>query len=396
MQCRRCSRLLLDLREVPEFRLDLLMQGGTGVAFVARTFALAPHLGVEVELDADEARVLSALQPHHEQSRTELVEQHGETVVDRLLESGLLLGDHPKHAELRARDDAFARVDWWTPAAVAHSFGRWREVDAQAAIDRDGPGTTAKMIEEQGPPPPETWALRPRETWQALPAPKKTALDDLLAGRTTCRNFDPDFHLPLADASAILHRVFAAQAQHELAPGAVALKKNSPSGGGLHPIEAFVLAQRVDGLAPGVYHYHTTGHALEPLTALSTDEAAALAQRLVAGQTWFASAPLLVLLAARFQRNFWKYRNHSKAWRVIQLDAGHLSQNFYLSATEFGYGAFITGAINDDVAERACELDGISTGALAVCGLGRRSADIITVELDPLGKAVGKRFAAAT
>jgi len=102
----------------------------------------------------------------------------------------------------------------------------------------------------QGPPPSETLELRPRETWQILPAPKKTAFDELLAGRTTCRNFDPDFRLPLNDASAILHRVFAAQAQHELAPGAIALKKNSPSGGGLHPVEAFVLVQRVDDLGP--------------------------------------------------------------------------------------------------------------------------------------------------
>lgn len=388
MQCRRCSRLLLDLREVPEFRLDLLMQGGTGVAFVARTFALAPHLGVEVELDADEARALSALRPHHEQSRDELAETHGVAVIDRLLETGLLLGDHSEHAELRARDDAFIQVDWWTPAAVAHSFGRWRDVDAQSDVDRDNSGGTAKLIEDHGPPPPETLGLRPREAWQCLPTPKKTALDDLLAGRTTCRNFDADFRLPLDDVSAILQRVFGAQAQHELAPGAVALKKNSPSGGGLHPVEAFVLAQRVDGLAPGLYHYHAVAHALEPMRALPGEEAAALAQQLVAGQTWFANAPLLVLMAARFQRNFWKYRNHSKAWRVVQLDAGHLSQNFYLSATEFGYGAFVTGAINDDVAERAFELDGISVGALAVCGLGRRAAEIKTVELDPLGKAV--------
>jgi putative peptide maturation dehydrogenase len=388
MQCRRCSRLLLDLREVPEFRLDLLMQGGTGVDFVARTLALAPHLGVEVELDADEARALSELRPHVEQSREELIERYGAAVIDRLIETGLLLGDHPEHAELRARDDNYVRVDWWTPAAVAHSFGRWRAVDAQADIDRDGPGSTARLIEDQGPPPPETFELRSRDSWQALPTPQKTAFDELLAGRTTCRNFDADFRLPLDDAGAILHRVFGAQAQHELAPGAVALKKNSPSGGGLHPVEAFVLVQRVEGLAPGLYHYHATAHALEPLRALSVDEAAALAQELVAGQTWFAHAPLLLLMAARFQRNFWKYRNHAKAWRVIQLDAGHLSQNFYLSATEFGYGAFITGAINDDVAERAFELDGISIGALAVCGLGRRAAELKTVELDPLGKAV--------
>jgi len=388
MQCRRCSRLLLDLREVPEFRLDLLMQGGTGLAFVAKTVALAPHLGIEVELGPEEVRVLSDLRPHEEQPRTELVEQHGAAVIDRLLETGLLLGDHPEHAELRARDDAYVRVDWWTPAAVAHSFGRWSEIDAQADIDRDNPGGTAKLIEDHGLPPPEAPELRPRETWQSLPKPGKTALDDLLAGRTTCRNFDPNFHLPLSDVSAILHRVFAAQAQHELAPGAVALKKNSPSGGGLHPIEAFVLAQRVGDLTPGLYHYHSTAHALEPMKSLSADEAATLARQLVAGQTWFANAPLLVLMAARFQRNFWKYRNHSKAWRVIQLDAGHLSQNFYLSATEFGYGAFITGAINDDVAERAFEIDGIEVGALAVCGLGKRAGEIKTVELDPLGKAV--------
>jgi putative peptide maturation dehydrogenase len=380
--------VLLDLREVPEFRLDLLMQGGTGVVFVARTIALAPHLGVEVELDAEQARVLSELRPHSEQAREELIARYGETVIDRLIETGLLLGDHSAHAKLRVRDDAYVQADWWTPAAVAHSFGRWHDVDVQANIDRDGPGTTAKLIEGQGPPPPETLELRPRESWQVLPAPNKTALDDMLAARTTCRNFDPDFQLPLNDVSAILHRVFAAQAQHELAPGAVALKKNSPSGGGLHPVEAFVLAQRVEGLAPGLYHYHSTAHALEPMRALTIDEAATLAQELVAGQTWFANAPLLVLMAARFQRNFWKYRNHSKAWRVIQLDAGHLSQNFYFSATEYGYGAFITGAINDDVAERAFELDGILIGALAVCGLGRRASELKTVELDPLGKAV--------
>jgi hypothetical protein len=65
-----------------------------------------------------------------------------------------------------------------------------------------------------------------------------------------------------------------------------------------------------------------------------------------------------------------------------------LSQNFYLSATEFGYGAFITGAINDAIAERAFGLDGIATGALAVCGLGKRAAELKMVELDPLGKAV--------
>ena len=113
-----------------------------------------------------------------------------------------------------------------------------------------------------------------------------------------------------------------------------------------------------------------------------------MASDLVAGQSWFADAPALVLMAARFQRNFWKYRQHAKAWRVIQLDAGHLSQTFQLAATDLGHGAFVTAAINDACAERLFELDGLSTGAIAVCGFGRRAADTTTVEFDPLGKAV--------
>ena len=91
---------------------------------------------------------------------------------------------------------------------------------------------------------------------------------------------------------------------------------------------------------------------------------------------------------SRFDRSFWKYPDHAKAWKVIQLDAGHLSQNFYLSATERGYGAFVTAAINDACAERAFELDGITSGAVAVCGFGKRAAEGENVELDPLGKAV--------
>jgi putative peptide maturation dehydrogenase len=185
----------------------------------------------------------------------------------------------------------------------------------------------------------------------------------------------------------VLHRVFGAQASRELAPGATMLKKHSPSGGGLHPIEAFLLVQRVEGVAPGLYHYQCVRHELERVCELSVQEAAAAANELVAGQSWFANAPVLVLMAARFPRTFWKYRNHAKAWKVIQLDAGHLSQTLYLSATELGYGAFITGAINDCCAERLFGLDGMTSGAIAVSGFGKRDAGAANFEFDPLGKA---------
>lgn len=387
MQLKRPRVLLIQHREGPKFSLGSLLQGGPGVEAGVDWIALAPHLGREIPVELADLGVLDALTPAATTGRVELERTFGAERVARLVEIGLLIGDHDAHQLLRNRDDLVHATGWWGPAAVAHSFGRWQGVDVAADQQRDGPRTLESLIRENGIPPPATIELRPPATWRALPAPIKTALDDVLERRTTCRNFDGEAFLPLEALSTLLKRVFGAQASHAIGPDSVALKKNSPSGGGLHPIEAFVMVQRVEDLPSGTYHYHSTAHALEPMASLSQSEAARLAHELVAGQSWFADAPVLILMAARFGRTYWKYRNHAKAWKVILLDAGHLSQNIHISAAEHGYGSFITGAINDECAERVFELDGLATGAIAICGYGTRSKTRSVAELDPLGKS---------
>jgi putative peptide maturation dehydrogenase len=381
----RPALMSIELRDSPEFSLESLIAGGDGLAIEGRWFAQAAHLGVEVALATDDLRVLEAVPSGGTLQRQALEASFGAEPVARLVAAGLLLGDHEAHAELRQRDAVLRETAWWGPAAVVQSFGRWEGVDVSADEARDGKRTLAGMIARNGPPPCEALGLSAPEERKRLPPSTHSSLDDLLAARATCRNFDAHAQLPLRDLATQLHRVFAAQATQELANGAVMLKKHSPSGGGLHPIEAFALVQRVDGLAPGLYHYHCVDHALEPMSMLTPERASACARELVAGQSWFATAPVLVLMAARFQRNFWKYRNHAKSWKVIQLDAGHLSQTFYLSATDLGYGAYVTGAINDRCAERLFGLDGLSIGAVAVCGFGAR-APADHFEFDPLGK----------
>jgi len=89
------------------------------------------------------------------------------------------------------------------------------------------------------------------------------------------------------------------------------------------------------------------------------------------------------VLAPRFARNYWKYRNHAKAYRVTILDIGHLSQTLLLSATEMGLGAYITAAINEVDLERAFGLTHYVEGPLAVCGFGLRAGTMTTSELDP-------------
>ena len=201
--------------------------------------------------------------------------------------------------------------------------------------------------------------------------------------RTTCRNWDQTRDLPFAVFAAVLHRVFAAHGELQAAEGASVVKKTSPSGGGLHATGAYLIVRHVEGVAPGLYHYHAGDHALEALPCDEPD-LHALAQRFVAGQYWFADAHVQVILAPRFRRSFWKYRNHAKGYRALILDAGHLSQTLYLTATELSLGAFITSAINEAEIERALGLDPLDEGPLAVCGFGWRAEEKVTVEFDPL------------
>jgi hypothetical protein len=42
----------------------------------------------------------------------------------------------------------------------------------------------------------------------------------------------------------------------------VGYRRTSPSGGGLHPSEPYLVAMRVNGLEPGIYHYSSAGRHL--------------------------------------------------------------------------------------------------------------------------------------
>jgi nitroreductase len=52
------------------------------------------------------------------------------------------------------------------------------------------------------------------------------------------------------------------------------------------------------------------------------------------------------------------------------LEAGHLGQTFYLSATQQGLGAFFTCDINEADLDRDLGFDGISQGCIALLGAG--------------------------
>jgi putative peptide maturation dehydrogenase len=395
MRVRRCAILFLEPRESVSFDLGDLLRGGDGLRREQRWLALAPHLDAEVEVTAEEREALGLL-PASRWCAGEALAGLETTLIRRLLDKGLLIGDGPDHAAVRAADEKIRATHWRPLSAAFHRFSRWRSVDAGADRSGAGLGSFAEMVATLGEPPPHLVARGARERGVALDRPAPGAIDEVLAQRVTCRNWDTARALDRARLSRLMHRVFAAQAVFHVTDRAAVLKKTSPSGGGLHPTEAYLLVRHVTGLAPGLYHYHAGEHALHPLPwpialagpgetdALPDSRRQAFAAALLAGQQWFAGAHVLVLLTTRFRRQTWKYRAHAKAYKAALLDAGHLSQTLYLTAAEMGLGAFITAAVNDVEIEQALGLDPLEEGVVAAAGFGWRGDTRAAVEFDPL------------
>lgn len=384
MQVRRCTHLFVEFDDQPRFDFATLLSGGDGMNRTPRCLAFAPHLDQPVPVDGVQLAVLQQLTSIAATDWQALCVRHDQGTLQGLLDLGLLIGDHDEHALLRERDAALRAVAWWPPAAIAHAHGRWQDVDIQARNEQGIMLSSQQLVDAFGRGPEPEYTRNSDRAPLSLPKPATSAFDDLLARRKTCRNFDAVAEVSQHDLTIMLHRVWGAIGTLELAPGAVAVKKNSPAGGGLHAVEAYILAQRVEGLKPGLYHYLALRHALEPMQLLDPSDAAAMAHRFVAGQHWFNKVPVMVIMTVRFDRLFWKYRRHAKAWRVAHLDAGHLSQTMYLSAADLGLGAFVTAAINDHAIEQSLALAPMREGAIALVGFGPRAAVKTTLELDEL------------
>ncbi|UOG93683.1 MAG: SagB/ThcOx family dehydrogenase [Candidatus Thiothrix sulfatifontis] len=105
--------------------------------------------------------------------------------------------------------------------------------------------------------------------------------------------------------AALLQLSFGLSAWKQYGPDRWALRCN-PSSGNLHPTEGYVIANGIDGLSDGVYHYAPHEHALELRGKLADSD----------------SPPQLLLgLSSIAWREAWKYGE--RAFRYVQLDAGH-------------------------------------------------------------------------
>ena len=136
----------------------------------------------------------------------------------------------------------------------------------------------------------------------------------------------------LRGISLLLQLSLGLSAWKQYGPDRWALRCN-PSSGNLHPTEGYVIANGIDGLGDGVYHYAPNEHALELRGKLADSD---------------SSPQLLLGLSSIAWREAWKYGE--RAFRYVQLDADHALGAIRYAAAALGLQVELLPVSDADIA----------------------------------------------
>jgi SagB-type dehydrogenase family enzyme len=179
----------------------------------------------------------------------------------------------------------------------------------------------------------------------ALPKPRLesgVSVEEALLNRRSQRNFAAA-PLTVAELGQLL---WAAQ-------GETSSKglRAAPSAGALYPLELYVVAGSVTGLATGVYRYLPKSHTLRRVIA--SDRRAELSQGAWRHHS-VTDAPASLVFAAVYARTTRKYGG--RGVRYVHMDAAHAAENVYLQAAALDLATFVIGGFEDAAVAKAVGL----------------------------------------
>lgn len=173
------------------------------------------------------------------------------------------------------------------------------------------------------------------------PAPLTSPFGDVLAKRASFNRAHTDRAFTAAELGTLLGHALG------MRDGS---RRKYPSGGGLYPIESYLIGNVLEGYAPGVFHYHPKAHALEHLWDVPNFKMSEMIRS--------AITPLsqtLILFTGVWDRASAKYGDW--AYHLAMLEAGHMGQNIVLTATAAGMQARPAGGFGDDVVAELLDID---------------------------------------
>jgi SagB-type dehydrogenase family enzyme len=179
----------------------------------------------------------------------------------------------------------------------------------------------------------------------ALPKPDLTGrvtLERALGTRRSVREYAPG-PLSLAEVSQLLWAAHGITGPNG--------KRTTPSARAVYPLEVWLVANEVTGLAPGLYRYVPKDHALA-LVAAGDHRASVTAA--ASGQKSVEHAAAVVAVAGDSALAAAKFGARATRW--LGMEAGFVVQDVYLEATVLDLGTVMVGGFDENATREALAL----------------------------------------
>jgi SagB-type dehydrogenase family enzyme len=230
------------------------------------------------------------------------------------------------------------------------------------------------------PPPPSDaaiarvlnfWTALPYEGYEQIPLPEQLTLLDRPVSNTigTSGQYLRPFLVPVAHLSTMLHSAFGITRRHGDGTASTPPVR-MPEAGGVHPLELYIHAAHVEGLAAGLYHFDLRERRLDLVQPgdCSRQIAAALRQPELA-----LNAAAIVFITAVFERAIVKYSG--RGYRFVLLEAGHAAQNLNIAAAALDLGSVNIDSFMDHEIDSLLGIDGIAHSTLYLVGIGKNAPE---------------------
>jgi SagB-type dehydrogenase family enzyme len=204
--------------------------------------------------------------------------------------------------------------------------------------------------------------------------PESKTFRNLVLRRRSLREF-AEAPIPLNDLTSIIFNAYGLTATISLSFGVEQKLRGVPSGGALYPLELYAVAFRVDGLPSGVYHYNVEAHSLELLREGQFD---AEFGRAVFYEDMFKTVSAAFVITGVPKRSAFKYGE--RAYRFINLEAGHVGQNICMTATALGIGCLMVGGFYDDDIDSLVGIDGLNELSLYTAAVGYPKQQVFSIK----------------
>lgn len=86
------------------------------------------------------------------------------------------------------------------------------------------------------------------------------------------------------------------------------------------------------------------------------------------GQQWIEDSPMVIVLAAFYERTTQKYGD--RGIRYVHMEEGHAAQNVYLQAVSLNLGTVVVGAFRDNEVRETLSMAG-NENPLCIMPVGR-------------------------